>query len=141
MIQTVVYFKQPVTVEWTKYLYDGDALVAVYKTNTGGNINRRYVHGDQIDEPLVQYNGNTTAITARIYLHADHQGSIIAQSNGSGTLLGALAYDYGVSGSNQRRWFWLYRPAVVKRGGAGLLQGADVFADVGEVFTDGSDWV
>ncbi len=82
---------------WTKYLYDGDALVAIYKTNTGGNINRRYVHGDQIDEPLVQYNGNTTAVTARIYLHADHQGSIIAQSNGSGTLLGALAYDsYGI---------------------------------------------
>jgi len=82
---------------WTKYLYDGDALVAIYKTNTGGNINRRYVHGDQVDEPLVQYNGNTTAVTARIYLHADHQGSIIAQSNGSGTLLGALAYDsYGI---------------------------------------------
>ena len=76
----------------TRFLYDGDALVAEY--NGVGTMTRRYVHGDQVDEPLVQYNLPTS--TPR-YLHADHQGSIIAHSDTSGVLLTALSYDaYGI---------------------------------------------
>src|SRR5690606_9538218 len=35
-----------------QFLYDGDALVAEF---SGSTMTRRYVHGDQVDEPLVQY--------------------------------------------------------------------------------------
>lgn len=78
----------------TQFLYDGDALVAEY--NSSGAITKRYVHGDQVDEPLVQYNGAAVSSSSRFYLHADHQGSIIAQSNMSGTV-NTLAYDtYGI---------------------------------------------
>jgi RHS repeat-associated protein len=81
----------------TQFLYDGDALVAEY--NSSGAITKRYAHGDQVDEPLVQYNGSTVSSGSRFYLHADHQGSIIAQSNMTGTV-NTLAYDtYGIPAS------------------------------------------
>lgn len=87
----------------TQYLYDGDALVGQY---VNGVLQRRYVHGDQVDEPLVQYNGSTTATADRIYLHADHQGSIIAQSNSTGATVTALAYDvYGIPASTNADGF------------------------------------
>ena len=35
----------------TQFQYDGDALVAEY--NSAGALTRRYVHGDQVDEPLM----------------------------------------------------------------------------------------
>ncbi len=79
----------------TQFLYDGDALVAEY--NSSGVMTRRYVHGDQVDEPWVQYNSSSVGTGYRRYLHADHQGSIIAHSNNSGTVLNILAYDsYGI---------------------------------------------
>jgi RHS repeat-associated protein len=84
----------------TQYLYDGDALVAEYDST--GTLTKRYVHGDQVDEPLVQYNGTATGTTAWRYLHADHQGSIIAQSDATGAIIsGTLTgYDaYGISGN------------------------------------------
>lgn len=75
-------------------LYDGDALVAEY---SGGSLIRRYVHGDQVDEPLVQYDDANVGASYRRYLHADHQGSIIARSNNSGSALNINAYDpYGI---------------------------------------------
>ena len=83
----------------TQYLYDGDALIGEY--NSSGTLQRRYVHGDQVDEPLVQYNSNAIGASNRRYLHADHQGSIIAHSDSSGSVFstnGTLAYDaYGIS--------------------------------------------
>jgi len=80
----------------TNYIYDGDALILELDNETNTVI-RRYVHGDQVDEPLVQYNGASVAIANRIYLHADHQGSIIAHTNSSGAVVGTLAYDsYGI---------------------------------------------
>jgi len=80
----------------TNYIYDGDALILELDNETNTVI-RRYVHGDQVDEPLVQYNGASVATANRIYLHADHQGSIIAQTNSSGAVVGTLAYDsYGI---------------------------------------------
>jgi RHS repeat-associated protein len=79
----------------TQFLYDGDALVAEY---LNGTLTRRYVHGDQVDEPLIQYNGANLA--TRRYLHADHQGSIIAQSDTSGAVTQKNAYDpYGIPAS------------------------------------------
>jgi len=66
-----------------------------------GCLQRRYVHGDQVDEPLVQYNSNAIGASNRRYLHVDHQGSIIAHSDSSGSVFstnGTLAYDaYGIA--------------------------------------------
>jgi RHS repeat-associated protein len=54
------------------------------------------VHGDQVDEPLVQYNG--TDLSARRHLFADHQGSIIAHSDTAGNVTQKNAYDpYGIA--------------------------------------------
>jgi RHS repeat-associated protein len=78
-------------------LYDGDALVDEW---WNGVHSRRYVHGDQVDEPLMQYNGPSVGATYRRYLHADHQGSIIAHSDTSGAASAKLAYDpYGIPGT------------------------------------------
>ena len=76
------------------YSIDGDVLVAEY--NGSGILQRRYVHGDQVDGPLVQYNGTAIGASYRRYLHQDHQGSIIAHSDSSGSVVatnGTLAYD------------------------------------------------
>jgi RHS repeat-associated protein len=85
-----------------QFLYDGDALIAEYSIS--GNVatqTRRYVHGDQVDEPWLQYNGTAIGPTNRRYLHTDHQGSIVAQSSASGAILGLkLTYDaFGIPGS------------------------------------------
>jgi len=80
----------------TTFLYDGDALVAEY--NSSNALTKRYVHGDQVDEPWVQYESAATGSSNWHYLHADHQGSIIAVSTTAGALFGsALSYDaYGI---------------------------------------------
>jgi RHS repeat-associated protein len=78
----------------TQFLYDGDALVGEY---VGSTMTRRYVHGDQVDEPLVQYNSASVGASYRRYLHADHQGSIIAHSDSAGAMPVRNAYDpYGI---------------------------------------------
>jgi RHS repeat-associated protein len=78
----------------TQFHYDGDALIGEY---VSGALTRRYVHGDQVDEPLVQYNGTSVGPTFRRYLHADHQGSVIAHSGNTGAMLQINAYDaYGI---------------------------------------------
>jgi RHS repeat-associated protein len=83
----------------TRFLYDGDALVAEY--DASGTVLRRYVHGAGIDEPWVWYEGASVVSAARRFLHPDHQGSIVSVSDNSGALVGANAYDpYGVPASS-----------------------------------------
>jgi RHS repeat-associated protein len=78
----------------TQFLYDGDALVGEYTVSGNtATLTRRYVHGDRVDEPWVQYNGATTGPSLRRYLHTDHQGSIIAQSDSGGAVQAKLSYD------------------------------------------------
>ncbi len=61
-------------------------------------MQRRYVHGAGVDEPLVWYEGASVSSASRRYLHADHQGSIIATSNAAGAELVIGTYDaYGVT--------------------------------------------
>ena len=77
-----------------QFLFDGDALVAEYTVSGNtATLTRRYVHGDSVDEPWVQYNGATIGSGLRRYLHADHQGSIIAQSDSGGAVQAKLSYD------------------------------------------------
>jgi RHS repeat-associated protein len=93
----------------TRFLYDGDALVAEYDPNAGppgGTLTHRYVHGPNAgaDDPLIDYVG--AGLTQPYYLHADHQGSIVALS-GAGAVPHAInAYDeYGIPNpGNQGRF-------------------------------------
>lgn len=80
----------------TRFVYDGDRLIAEY--NTAGTVQRRYVHGAAVDEPLVWYEGSAVSSATRRYLHTDHQGSVIATSNAAGAKLDIGTYDaYGVT--------------------------------------------
>jgi RHS repeat-associated protein len=81
----------------TQFHYDGDALVGEY---VGVGLTRRYVHGDQVDEPLIQYNDGNVGASYRRYLHADHQGSVIAHSDSAGAVPVTNKYDpYGIPAS------------------------------------------
>lgn len=87
----------------TTFLYDGDALVAEY--NATGTMLRRYVHGPDVDEPLVQYNGAALG-SDRNYLYADHQGSVVAITDGAGVTQEIDTYnEYGVPAAGNRSRF------------------------------------
>lgn len=75
--------------------YDGVDLIAEYGYN--GALNRRYVHGPGVDEPIVWYEGAGT--TDRRFYHADERGSIMALTTSVGNLIQRLTYDeYGIPG-------------------------------------------
>lgn len=68
----------------TRFLHDGDALVAEY--GTAGTLVRRYVHGTAagVDDPLAWFDGaNVDGSTAPL-LKADRRGSIVATADWSG---------------------------------------------------------
>ena len=82
----------------TRFLYDGDELVAEY--DGSGNLLRRYVHGAGVDDPAIWYEGS--GLGDRRSMQADHQGSIVSIAGASGTGLSVYSYDeYGIPGSNQ----------------------------------------
>lgn len=79
----------------TRFLYDGDALVAEY--NTAGTMLDRYVHGNGVDQPLVWYTGATVSASTRRHLFANWQGSISAITDHLGNAIQVNAYDaYGI---------------------------------------------
>ena len=83
----------------TRFLYDGDALIAEY--NDAGTMTKRYVHGSDAgaDDPLLSYDG-PIGPTIR-WFHADHQGSIVAvTAAGTGATPAINTYDeYGIPGA------------------------------------------
>lgn len=80
----------------TRFLYDGDELVAEYASN-GSTILRRYVHGAGTDDPLVWYEGS--GLTDKRFLTADERGSIINVANSAGITLKINKYDdWGIPG-------------------------------------------
>lgn len=82
----------------TRFLYDGDALVAEY--DEAGVVTHRYVHGERVDEPLVWYQGPGTTASERRFLYADHQGSVLGITDSAGDTVALNAYDsYGVGSS------------------------------------------
>jgi RHS repeat-associated protein len=96
---------QTTGVATTRFLYDGDDLIAEYSNS--GALLRRYVHSPgSSDEPLVWYEGSAVSSTTRRYLFSDERGSIIAATNSSGTALETGSYDvYGVrNGSTNMRF-------------------------------------
>ena len=85
----------------TKFVYDGDALVAEYNYN-GGTLNDRYVHGSNAaaDDPLVWYEKSGLFGMTTHWLHADHLGSIVAATDANGGNPAINTYDeYGIPGS------------------------------------------
>ena len=82
----------------TRFLYDGDALVAEY-SSTGAML-RRYVHGAAVDEPVALYEGASVGVASRAYHQPDERGSIIALVNADGTNRAVNTYDeYGIPGT------------------------------------------
>ncbi|AGH49274.1 YD repeat-containing protein [Sphingomonas sp. MM-1] len=76
-----------------RFAYDGANLAAEYSST--GVLQQRYVHGSDVDEPLVWYEGSGT--TDRRWLHADERGSVIAVSDSAGNTIAINAYDeYGI---------------------------------------------
>jgi RHS repeat-associated protein len=90
----------------TRFLYDGDDLVAEY--NASGAVLRRYVHGTGAgDDPQVWFEGATVGDNVRRYLLADERGSVVAVTDIDGFVQGQpLRYDeYGVpAATNQGRF-------------------------------------
>lgn len=76
----------------TNLLYAGSQLVAEY--DGAGSLLRRYVHGENVDEPLISYEGGSTA--NKSWLYADHLGSIVATAPATGTA--STLYTYGPFG-------------------------------------------
>jgi len=75
----------------TKFLYDGDRLIAEY--NGSDVLQRRYIHGPSVDEPIVWYEGS--ALADKRWFHADERGSVVATSDSSGN---GTQYTYGPYG-------------------------------------------
>ena len=81
----------------SRLLYDQDRLTAEY--DLSGNISRRYIHGDEPNEPVIQYSGPTTG--SPTHLFSDHLGSIIALANDDGNVTNINTFDeYGIPGVN-----------------------------------------
>jgi RHS repeat-associated protein len=81
----------------TRFLYDGQEAIAEY--NSSNALQRRYVFGPGLDEPIVWYEGSGTA--DRRWLVADERGSIVAVTDGNGAALNINSYDeYGQPASS-----------------------------------------
>ncbi len=74
----------------TTYVYDNQNIIAEYNTN--GEVQTRYTHGPNIDEPLAIEIKAATTFTPYFY-HADGLGSITSLSSASGTVVQRYAYD------------------------------------------------
>ena len=86
----------------TRFLHDGDALVAEYDINNV--MTARHIHGPNTgaDDPLVSYLGANTASTDRRNLYADARGSIVLSTDANGANAKIMSYDeYGVPGSGR----------------------------------------
>jgi RHS repeat-associated protein len=77
----------------TRFAYDGVNMIAEYDGSNA--LQRRFVFGPGMDEPIVQYEGSGT--TDRRFMSADERGSIISTTDSSGALLNINRYDeYGI---------------------------------------------
>jgi RHS repeat-associated protein len=76
----------------TRFAYDGVNALAEY--DGGNGLQRRYVFGPGIDNPIVQYEGSGT--TDRRFMGKDEHGSIISLTDSAGALIAINRYDeYG----------------------------------------------
>ena len=81
----------------TRYLYDGDNLVAEY--DVSGTMLKRYLFGPGVDEPVVEDSGSLLNCSQTRFLHPDAQGSIVATADCNGNPVAINTYDeYGIPG-------------------------------------------
>ncbi|MFN4358659.1 RHS repeat domain-containing protein [Sphingopyxis alaskensis] len=79
----------------TRFLYDGIDLIGEY--NGSSAIQRRYVHGPGIDNPIVWYEGSTIDNSTRRFLMADERGSVVSITDSANATIHINAYDeYGI---------------------------------------------
>ena len=84
----------------TRYLYDGDALVAEY--NGSNTTLQRHVHGPNpgTDDPLVSYAGSSTSLSIARFLYSDARGSIVYRADSANGSTAINTYDeYGQPGT------------------------------------------
>ncbi|MBJ7527526.1 MAG: RHS repeat-associated core domain-containing protein, partial [Sphingomonadaceae bacterium] len=82
----------------TRFLYDGDELVAEY--NSSGTMLRRYVHGSGNDDPMAWFEGASVDTNVAKMIKTNHQGSVIALTDGQGNLTNINSYDeWGIPAS------------------------------------------
>jgi RHS repeat-associated protein len=82
----------------TRFLYDGDALVAEY--DGSNNLIHRYVHGPGVDNPEVAYDYAGGTLSATRFHIADERGSVVALADTSGALTAINTYDeHGIPGA------------------------------------------
>jgi RHS repeat-associated protein len=72
----------------TRFLYDGDELVAEFG---GGTLLRRYLHGSAVDDPVVWYEGSS--IGPARWVHVNWQGSVVAITDKGGNATNLNSYD------------------------------------------------
>jgi len=70
----------------TRYCYDGDNLIGEY--DGSGNLLRKYIYGDRIDEPIC-----ITTSQGTFYYAYDGLGSVIAISDDEGNIVEKYSYD------------------------------------------------
>jgi YD repeat-containing protein len=80
----------------TKYVYDGDQVIAEYDDHTTPDtfvLVRKFIYGPGIDEPICMIipAGQTNAGT--YFYHFDGLGSVVALSNTSGIIEASYSYD------------------------------------------------
>ena len=75
----------------TRFLYDGDELVAEYSGS--GAMLRRYVHGSGNDDPMAWFEGESIDSNVAKHIKTNHQGSVIAHTDGQGNLTNINSYD------------------------------------------------
>jgi RHS repeat-associated protein len=81
----------------TRFLYDGIEAIAEY--NASNVLQRRFVFGPGVDEPLVWYEG--AGVSDRRWLIADERGSVVAVTNSAGAATSINTYDeYGAPGAS-----------------------------------------
>ena len=79
----------------TRFQYDGSDLIAEH--NGSNAVQRRYVHGPGVDDPIVWYEGSAINNTTRRFLMADERGSVVSITDSAGATIAINAYDeYGI---------------------------------------------
>src|SRR3546814_3986131 len=79
----------------TRFQYDGIDLIAEY--NASNAVQRRYVHGPGVDNPIVWYEGSAISSSTLRFLMADERGSVVSVTASAGAPLHINAYDeYGI---------------------------------------------
>ncbi len=75
----------------TRFLYDGDELVAEYASS--GAMLRRYAHGSGSDDPMAWFEGASVDPSVAKLIKTNHQGSVTALVDWSGNLTNINTYD------------------------------------------------